>query len=126
MSGTKRTDGRSSTTELLEFLLKNGPQTARQLAREPFWGGVRTRMDHYIAQGRVIKCEVVNPDEGPRLRTIVTAYKVPDDVFTGILQRKRTGPTARQTKESRGIARAKAYLEEKGYTVTPPKNEVNE
>jgi hypothetical protein len=75
-----------ATEQLLEFLRTNGPQASRELALQPFWGGVRTRIPVLVKQGRLIPVDVANPDSGRRgQRVVVRGFKVPDDVFVGKL-----------------------------------------
>lgn len=116
-----------TTAKFIAYLKKHGPQTVKQLEGQLFWGGVRSRVNVLINQGRVIKIEVANPLTG---RAVVKAYKAADSAEEGPMKRERraVGETyaerVRRERKERAVTMAIALLEKQGYEIMPPNAEI--
>ena len=115
-----------TTRQFLSFLRERGPQTAKQLSEQKFWGGVRTRVQVLIKQGRVEKVLVANPDEnpGPYSRAVCTAFKLVQSAVYGPIKGRPDGKKYKEKRkaerEEKAVARAIAFLEQRGYKVATP------
>jgi hypothetical protein len=124
----KRTAKLGETTEnFLVFLQNNGTCPVEILAKQLFWGGIRSRIGVLVKQGRITRVKIVNEVENSKNnRFIVTAYKIVPGCQLTALKRLAIGSPAITYNEKRHIQRlpkmiekAKKLLEENGFTVVP-------
>ena len=113
-----------TTKQFLTYLIENGPTSAKKLSKEPFWGGVKTRIPALIKQGRVQKIDVANDDLSLSNRFVLSGYKALcsiDDV--GPVSGNRSGnPLPKnyhrdRARLSKKIDDAIAVLSDNGYSV---------
>lgn len=114
-----------TTKQFIQFLIDNGPQTAKQLEAHTFFGGVRSRIPKLIEQGRVEKVEVANPLTYAHSRAATIAYKATVNACPEPVQRAGRGKETyaervRREKKERAVDRAIKLLKQQGYTVVPP------
>jgi len=114
-----------TTESFLFFLQNNGACPVEILAKQPFWGGIRGRIDVLIKQGRIERVKIVNEVESSKNnRAIVTAYKVVPGCQLSPLKRLASGAPSYNEKRHlqrlpKMIDKAKKLLEENGFTVVP-------
>jgi hypothetical protein len=114
------------TIEFLQFLRLHGPQTRRQLEEQPFWSGIRGKIEKLVAQGRIEKVSVANPLTYPHSPAAVMAFKTGKVTFDRIPGARRVAETyderVRRESKARAVARAIVLLEQQGYKIIAPGN----